>query len=88
VNKDSSAWSADIRVLADLVVHGGKVELLEGTIPGTLVVIEFPDRSRAEEWYASPAYQQILPLRTENSLSTTFLIDGVDGDHRATDVLH
>jgi hypothetical protein len=24
-------------------------------------VIEFPDRERAEGWYASPAYQAILP---------------------------
>jgi uncharacterized protein (DUF1330 family) len=69
------------------IVHGGEPKLLEGTSPGTLIVIEFPDRSHAEEWYASAAYQQILPLRTENSESTVFLIDGVDRDHKATDVL-
>jgi uncharacterized protein (DUF1330 family) len=69
------------------IVHGGRAEVLEGTNPGTLIVIEFPDRSRAERWYASAEYQEILPLRTENSESTVFLIDGVDRDHRATDVL-
>ena len=69
------------------IVHGGDPTMLEGTNPGTLVVIEFPDRSRAEEWYASAAYQEILPLRAENSESTIFLIDGVDRDHLATDVL-
>ena len=69
------------------IVHGGEPEVLEGQSPGTLIVIEFPDRSRASEWYASDAYQQILPLRTENSVSNAFLIDGVDRDHRATDVL-
>jgi uncharacterized protein (DUF1330 family) len=69
------------------VVHGGEVTMLEGTSPGTLVVIEFPDRAVAEEWYASPAYQAILPLRAENSDSNIFLVDGVDREHRATDVL-
>jgi uncharacterized protein (DUF1330 family) len=70
------------------IVHGGTPEVLEGAHPGTLIVIEFPDRPRAEEWYASDAYREILPLRTENSVSTVLLIEGVDRDHRATDVLH
>ena len=69
------------------IVHGGEPEVLEGQNPGTLIVIEFPDRSRASDWYASDAYQQILPLRTENTVSNAFLIDGVDRDHRATEVL-
>ena len=69
------------------MVHGGVPQVLEGQSTGTLVVREFPDRSRATNWYASDAYQQILPLRTENSVSNAFLIDGVDRDHRATDVL-
>jgi len=68
-------------------VHGGRNLVLEGNDPGTLIVIEFPDRDAAEEWYASPAYQAILPLRTRNTRSTTFLVDGVGRDHRATDVL-
>ena len=68
-------------------VHGADAELLEGSSPGAVVIIEFPDRSRAEGWYQSPAYQSILPLRPENSVSTVLIIDGVDRDHRATDVL-
>ena len=69
------------------IVHGGDAEVLEGTSPGTLIVIEFPDRRAAAQWYASPAYQDIVALRTEHSVSTVFLIDGVDRDHVATDVL-
>jgi uncharacterized protein (DUF1330 family) len=69
------------------IVHGGPPEVLEGTSPGTLIVIEFPDRQAAEQWYNSPAYQDIVALRTENSVSTVFLVDGVDRDHLATDVL-
>jgi len=69
------------------IVHGDKVEVLEGAWPGDLVIIEFPDRAQARAWYDSPAYRAILPLRTENSACNTVLVDGVDADHRATDVL-
>ena len=69
------------------IVHGATPEILEGTSPGTMVVIEFPDRAHAIEWYGSPAYQAILPLRTDNSTSTVFVVEGVGADHRATDVL-
>jgi uncharacterized protein (DUF1330 family) len=69
------------------IVHGGESTLLEGSSPGTLIVIEFPDRASAEQWYSSPAYRELLPLRTENSVGTVFIVDGVDRDHRATDVL-
>ncbi|MBO0773761.1 MAG: DUF1330 domain-containing protein [Actinobacteria bacterium] len=69
------------------IIHGGSAKVLEGESPGTLIVIEFPGRDQAEQWYSSPAYQQILPLRTEHSVSTVFLAEGVGADHKATDVL-
>jgi uncharacterized protein (DUF1330 family) len=69
------------------VVHGGQPDLREGTSPGTLIVIGFPDREAAVGWYESPAYQAILPLRTANADGVVFLIDGVGPEHRATDVL-
>ena len=69
------------------LLHGEPVEVLEGSWSGDLVVIEFPDKERARAWYASPAYRQILPLRTRNSRGAVFLTDGVPADHRATDIL-
>lgn len=48
------------------LVHGPEVTVLEGEWPGTLVIIEFPDRDAATRWYESPAYQAILPYRTNN----------------------
>ena len=69
------------------LVHGGLVEVVAGTWPGHLIVIEFPDREAVEGWYRSAAYEAILPLRTENSESNVFFIEGVDRDHLATDVL-
>ena len=69
------------------IIHGGQNQMFEGTSPGTVVVIQFPDHERAGGWYRSPAYQAIIPLRAEHSDSTIFLIDGVDPDHLATDVI-
>ena len=69
------------------LVHGGGVELVEGDWPGHLIVIEFPSRGQARAWYHSDAYQQILALRTGNSVSDVIIADGVGPGHRATDVL-
>jgi uncharacterized protein (DUF1330 family) len=69
------------------IVHGGLKAMHEGSDPGTFIVIEFPTRAHVDGWYASDAYQEILPLRAEHSDSVIFVIDGVDRDHLATDVL-
>ena len=69
------------------IIHGATPEVREDEFPGTIVVIEFPDRAAATAWYDSPAYQAILPLRTQHSDGTAFIIDGVKPGHRAPDVL-
>lgn len=69
------------------LIHGDPPEVLEGSWTGDLIVIAFPDRERARAWYTSPAYQEILPLRMNNSAGDVIFIDGVPEDHRATDVL-
>ncbi|MEV7805738.1 DUF1330 domain-containing protein [Microbispora sp. NPDC088329] len=70
------------------IIHGGETEPLEGSWrPQTLIVIEFPDRDSLWAWYRSPAYQEILPLRTRNPSCDAVIVEGVDEDHRATDVL-
>ena len=69
------------------LVHGAEPAELEGTVPGLPIVIEFPSLAQAKAWYGAPDYREILPLRTRNARSVTYLIEGVDPDHRATDVL-
>ena len=69
------------------LAHGPKVEVFEGEWPGTVVLLEFPDTDAARAWYASPAYQEILPLRTENSDSTAAILDGVPDGYRAASFL-
>jgi len=63
------------------IVHGGAMEIREGTWPGQIVIIEFPTLAQARAWYESPAYRMILPLRTRHSESDTMLVEGVEPDH-------
>lgn len=69
------------------IIHGGAPEVLEGSFSSALIVIEFTDMQTARGWYHSAAYQAILPLRADHSEGPIFLIEGVDANHKATDVL-
>jgi uncharacterized protein (DUF1330 family) len=60
-------------------VRGGRHETLEGDWrPQRIVVLEFPSVERAREWYSSPEYQEIIPLRERHD-RTNFLtvVEGV-----------
>jgi uncharacterized protein (DUF1330 family) len=60
------------------IVHGPEVvDVREGEWPGTVVIIEFPGIDHARGWYTSPAYQQILHLRTDHIDGVALLVDGV-----------
>ncbi|MER0484100.1 DUF1330 domain-containing protein [Streptomyces sp. Edi2] len=59
------------------LVHGSEVEVTEGDWPGAVVVIAFPDLARARGWYDSPAYTEILPLRTRHIDGDVVLVPGV-----------
>lgn len=69
------------------LVHGGAPESREGAWGGDLVVLQFPEPDGAARWYSSPAYQEILPLRTQNATGTVALVEGVKPGHRAADLL-
>lgn len=69
------------------VIHGGDKAVLEGEWREDLIVIGFPDRTAAMSWYGSPQYQEILGLRTRNAEGDVIIVDGVERDHKATDIL-
>jgi uncharacterized protein (DUF1330 family) len=69
------------------LVHGAAAEILEGSWSGDIVIIQFPDRQSAHAWYASSAYQAILPLRARNADSEVILVATAPADHQATDIL-
>lgn len=65
-------------------VHGKRPEVVEGEWPGDVVVVEFPDLQAARDWYHSPEYQAILPLRLRHARGNVVIVDGVDDGYRAT----
>ncbi len=58
----------------------GAGQVVEGSWPGSVVLMEFPSMTEAQNWYHSAEYQKILPLRVNNAISDLILIDGVSTD--------
>lgn len=51
---------------AELVFRGKQVAALAGENPHSdIVVIRFPDVAAVNGWFASPAYQSLIPLREQ-----------------------
>ncbi|WP_406454118.1 DUF1330 domain-containing protein [Streptomyces sp. NBC_00876] len=65
------------------LVHNTPVEIVEGDWPGALVIVGFPSVEAARAWYASPAYLELLPLRTRNMAGDVVLVEGVAPDYDA-----
>lgn len=58
--------------------RGGGIHVFEGEWPQRRrVIIEFPSKERALEWYNSPEYAKPLALRKANSNGRLLLLDGV-----------
>ncbi|MER6781417.1 MULTISPECIES: DUF1330 domain-containing protein [unclassified Streptomyces] len=89
MNQDILRYIEEIQSTMDpfegrFLVHGAQVEVMEGPFPGTVVVLGFPDIARARAWYASPAYQALIPLRTRHIPGEVILVDGVPPGYDAT----
>ena len=53
----------------------GPIEPLHGDSAfSTKVVLQFPDRESAENWYRSEAYQAIIPIRDQGMNSQFHLV--------------
>ncbi|MGY1547577.1 DUF1330 domain-containing protein [Streptomyces sp. MN6] len=59
------------------LVHATRHEVLEGAWAGDVVMIAFPGIAEARNWWGSPAYREIVPLRTRHMEGDIILIDGV-----------
>lgn len=56
------------------VARGKVVEVLAGTHAGNAtLIVKFPNAQAAHEWYNSPAYQALIPLRDE-ALEANFVV--------------
>ena len=59
------------------IVRGGGITGLEGPAPELrIVIVEFPSREAAQDFYDSPAYQPLLAMRTAAAGGTVVIADG------------
>jgi uncharacterized protein (DUF1330 family) len=62
----------------NFIVRGGKPQSLDGgEAPKGVVVIAFDSVEKAREWYESPAYQAIKPLRQSSTKGRMFIVEGI-----------
>jgi uncharacterized protein (DUF1330 family) len=62
----------------EYLVRGGSPASVEGEAPlDQIVVLRFPDRARALEWYYSEAYSAIRPSRLDSAETIMWVVDGV-----------
>jgi uncharacterized protein (DUF1330 family) len=60
------------------LVRGGKTEVREGEWPGPrTIILEFPSLARALEWYDSPEYKPLRPIRQANSRASIAFFEGL-----------
>jgi uncharacterized protein (DUF1330 family) len=60
------------------VIRGGKAEDLEGDWhPDRIVVVEFSSYEQAKQWYRSPGYSALIPIRQRHSTSRLIVVEGV-----------
>ena len=53
-------------------------ETVEGAPPGSrVVVLRFPDKEAAMEWYHSPEYQAVVQFRLDGTEGFALLCDGM-----------
>ncbi|MYT29579.1 DUF1330 domain-containing protein [Streptomyces sp. MspMP-M5] len=67
------------------LAHGPPAEVVEGSWPGSMVLIEFPGLVEARAWYASPAYQAILRLRTDHIQGDVVFVEGVEPGYASSE---
>jgi uncharacterized protein (DUF1330 family) len=61
------------------VVRGGATETLEGNwSPTRIVVLQFPDKERARQWWSSPEYGPAKAIRQRTASTKMILIEGFE----------
>jgi uncharacterized protein (DUF1330 family) len=60
------------------VARGGATEVLEGTwSPRRCVILEFPSMAQFREWWTSPEYEALRPIRERTTRSNLVVTEGL-----------
>ncbi len=61
------------------LVRGGKIVPISGDWqPDRVIVVEFPSFSHIEQWFNSPEYQEIAPLRLGSTRGRVIAVEGLE----------
>ena len=62
-----------------LLSFGASIVPVEGIESTTAraAIVAFPDAQAGKEWFASPTYQKIMPIRHKSAHTRAFSVDGL-----------
>ena len=63
----------------EYLIRGGEIDSLETNLwkPTRIVLVKFPSRKLAMEWYNSDEYKPYKKIRFENATSNILMVDGL-----------
>ncbi len=56
----------------------GEVQVLEGSAPDGVILLEFPTVEEARAWYENPEYQEAIPFRQQAADYDVFIVQGFE----------
>jgi uncharacterized protein (DUF1330 family) len=60
------------------IVRGGPTEILEGEWqPGRIVILEFPSKQKAKDWWSSAGYAPAKAIRQSASKTNMIVVEGI-----------
>lgn len=60
------------------VARGGKTFVVAGDAPKRVVIVEWPSLEKAQAYFESAEYKQLVAIRDENSKFRSFVIEGLE----------
>ena len=63
----------------EYLIRGGEIDTLETNLwkPTRMVLVKFPSKKIAMEWYNSDEYKPYKKIRFENATSNILMVDGL-----------
>ncbi|MDC1067262.1 DUF1330 domain-containing protein, partial [Alphaproteobacteria bacterium] len=63
----------------EYLIRGGEIDSLETNLwkPTRMVLVKFPNKKLAMEWYNSDEYKPYKKIRLENATSNILMVEGI-----------
>ena len=63
----------------EYIIRGGEIDALETNLwkPTRMVLVKFPNKKKAMEWYNSEEYRPYKQIRLENAISNILIVEGL-----------